>query len=327
MATSKSRYSLITISYWFLLTYIVAALVWWFISLETQNHQMFNMRLAELNKDDPAYLEKLATISNIRERKTAQYVGEGVTFFVLIVVGAWLVYRAARKQIKLQLQQQNFMMAVTHELKTPIAVTKLNLETLQKRNLPTESTQTLLQQSIHETDRLNSLCNNILLASQLDGDNPLKNFQQLSFTQLVVQCVQEVELRFPKYQFSIHTAADFQVQGEHLQLQMLVNNLLQNAIKYGEKNGSVHVTVEAAGGQKVQLLVADNGPGIPDSEKKKVFEKFYRIGNEGTRAAKGTGLGLYLCKKIVENHHGQLTVQNNQPQGCIFTATLPGYAV
>src|SRR6476620_9679127 len=107
-------------------------MVWWFIALQNQNTQMFAYKLAQLNHSDTAFEKNLAQINDEQKRKTAQYIGEGVTFLLVILVGAVFVYRATKKQILLSQQEQNFMMAVTHELKTPIAVTKLNLETLQK---------------------------------------------------------------------------------------------------------------------------------------------------------------------------------------------------
>src|SRR5437763_1711049 len=128
----KQRLVFITLAYWFLLIYVVAALVWWFISLENQNQQMFAYKLEQLNKSDRSFQQNLTQINDERTRKTAQYIGEGVTFLLLIFLGAVFVYRATKKQIIVSQQQQNFMMAVTHELKTPIAVTRLNLETLQK---------------------------------------------------------------------------------------------------------------------------------------------------------------------------------------------------
>jgi signal transduction histidine kinase len=106
--------------------------------------------------------------------------------------------------------------------------------------------------------------------------------------------------------------------GEQLLLQMLINNLLDNALKYTPKDKLI--TVILTGKQKQVLLsVADEGPGIPKEERSKIFEKFYRIGNESTRTAKGSGLGLFLCKKIAEDHSANIKVADNHPQGSIFT--------
>src|ERR1043166_2606449 len=121
----RKRLEFITIVYWFLLVYIIAALVWWFIALEKQNTVMYDFRMQQLDKDSDTYAEQYHSIQQEKKRKTSQYIGEGSTFLVLTLVGALFVYRATRKQILLSRQQHNFMMAVTHELKTPIAVMNL----------------------------------------------------------------------------------------------------------------------------------------------------------------------------------------------------------
>jgi signal transduction histidine kinase len=124
--------------YWFLLAYILAALTWWFIALNNQNHQMASYKLNELNTESTHFEEYAGKIKEAEKRKTAQYIGEGTIFFLLIMAGAVFIFGAVRNQLKQSQDQQHFMMAITHELKTPIAVAKLNLETLQKRKLDEE---------------------------------------------------------------------------------------------------------------------------------------------------------------------------------------------
>ena len=139
--------------YWVLLVYIVAALVYWFIALNTQNRQMIQYEKQQLKKDSPIYIDEIKKLNAIEKRKTIQYIGEGSTFLLLILASAVFIFRAVRKQLKSSQQQQNFMMAITHELKTPIAVTKLNLETLQKRKLEEGQQQKLIQSTIQEANR------------------------------------------------------------------------------------------------------------------------------------------------------------------------------
>jgi K+-sensing histidine kinase KdpD len=300
---------------------MIAALLWWFIALNNQNIAMANMRIAELNKDDPAYLQKLDIINNLQKRKTAQYIGEGVTFFVLILIGAVFIYRATRKQIKLSQQQQNFMMAVTHELKTPIAITQLNLETLQKRKLEETQQQKLINNTLQEAGRLNTLCNNILLAAQFDAGVYKKLDNWVNLSTLTQKALQQYNNRFPQKNITQNISADIQLKGEEILLEMLVNNLLENAIKYTQQHHQIMLNLLQKDNQVI-LQVIDNGNGIAPEDKKRIFEKFYRSGNEKTRTTKGTGLGLYLCKKIVEIHNGQLTLTDNHPTGSIFTATF-----
>ncbi|PJE46322.1 MAG: two-component sensor histidine kinase [Sediminibacterium sp.] len=319
MSTLKPpKLAVVTFVYWFLLLYMIAALAWWFIALEKQNSIMTSIRIAELLKDDPDYLKKFDAIQEISNRKTAQYIGEGITFLALILVGAVYVYRATRRQLKFSAQQQNFMMAITHELKTPIAVAQLNLETLQKRKLAEDKQQKLIANTLQEANRLNTLCNNILFTSQLDAGGYSVNFQELNLTDIVETCVDDCKSRFPERIITEAIEENRLMKGDPFLLQMLVNNLLENALKYSPKNLPIHVSLHTSG-TKIAISISDLGQGIDNQEKKKVFDKFYRSGNENTRKAQGTGLGLYLCKKIAETHNGYISVTDNQPNGSTFT--------
>ncbi|SDX44996.1 His Kinase A (phospho-acceptor) domain-containing protein [Hydrobacter penzbergensis] len=314
----SKKLAIVTIVYWFLLLYMIAALSWWFIALEKQNKEVSTIRLQELKKDDPAYFVKAVQIEEAKNRKTSQYIGEGMTFLALVVLGAVFVFRTTRKQIRFVQQQQNFMMAVTHELKTPIAVTRLNLETLQRRKLDEEKQQQLISNSLQETNRLNALCNNMLLAAQLESGVDFTTQPELNFTDLVEGCIDDFKNRFPNREIKEEIEEGVYLKGEDLLLQMLVNNLVENAMKYSPPASAIIVKLVASD-DEVLLAVTDEGSGIPDTERKKIFDKFYRIGNENTRSAKGTGLGLYLCAKIAERHNGSISVVHNQPQGSIFT--------
>ncbi len=239
----------------------------------------------------------------------------------LILVGAVYVYRATRRQIRASVQQQNFMMAVTHELKTPIAVTQLNLETLQKRKLEPAQQDKMIASTLQEANRLNMLCNNILLASQLDGKAYRESRIENNLSDLVEGCIDTFKQHYPLRLVTEQIEPSLYLDGETLLLQMLVNNLLENAHKYAPQDTEIKVTL-AAHGKHIKLEVMDGGKGIPDTEKSKIFEKFYRIGSEATRNTKGTGLGLYLCKKIAENHNANISVTDNKPQGSIFVVTF-----
>ena len=305
-----------------MLLYIIVALGFWYVELKRQNNLMYTYRLEQLKKDDPFYSQKVDALNDAKKRKEWQYLGEGSTFLLVIFVGAIFVYRATRKQILLSQQQQNFMMAITHELKTPIATTKLNLETLLKRNLTEEQQQKLLTNAIKESDRLNILTNNILTASQLESSNRSVNFQELDLSDIANHCFTNLERQFPKQQLNKRISPDIYVEGDRQLLQILINNLLDNAIKYTPADANITLTLET-NGNKALLSIADTGAGIPDNEKRNVFKKFYRMGDESVRKTKGTGLGLYLCKKIVEDHKGSLTLSDNVPHGSLFTIRLP----
>jgi signal transduction histidine kinase len=244
----------------------------------------------------------------------------------VILVGAAFVYRSVRRHFYLQQQQQNFMMAVTHELKTPISVAKLNLETLQKYNLDPGKQKKIIRTTLDETSRLDFLTNNILISSQLEGRRYKPSKEELDLSSLMKDCIHGFRNRFPERIIHEDIEADADVKGDALLLQMLVNNLLENALKYSAKENSVSASLKkhwsGASVSAVELQVKDEGPGIPDREKKKIFSKFYRVGNEATRKTQGTGLGLYLCRKIARSHNADISVTDNKPGGSIFTVTF-----
>lgn len=320
-ASAKKRLYFISSIYWFLLLYVIAVLVWWFIALEIQNRKMTSYKLNELKLDDPAYQSKFDQINEEKKRKTASYIGEGSTFLALTLVGAFFVYRTFRRQLNFQQQQQNFMMTVTHELKTPIAVAKLNLETLQKHTLDESKRQKLLQMTVTEVNRLNALVNNILVSAQLESGRYRTLDEELDLSDLVMTSFTDFEQRFPDRYWQLDVEPEIDLKGDPLLLQILVNNLLENALKYSPKDKPIICRLRQQAKQVV-LEVIDEGPGIPDAEKSKVFEKFYRIGNENTRTAKGTGLGLYLCHKIAKDHHGHIRLTDNTPTGCNFSVSF-----
>ena len=312
------RIRYIFIIQWVLLIYILAALIWWFIALNKQNRQMAIYETEVIKKDDPSNIKALANVLEVKKRKTAQYLGEGFVFFLFIITGAVFIYRAVNKQLKTSLQQQSFMMAITHELKTPIAIAKLNLETLQKRKLDDNQQQRLLQNTLQETNRLNALCNNMLLATQMDDGGYVVTKEEINFSDLVSDCVNDFIIRFPQRQFYSNVLHNIFIEGDSLLLQMAVNNLLDNANKYSGKEAAITIILREAD-NKISLQIKDEGKGIAHEDKKKIFDKFYRAGNVATKAAKGTGLGLYLTKKISLQHKGSVFVTDNELTGSIFT--------
>ncbi len=277
---------------------------------------MTDYKLGELTSEQPDYQKQVSKILNEKRRKTGQYIGEGLTFLLLIVIGAVVVFRAVRRQFIQSQQQQNFMMAITHELKTPIAITKLNLETLIKHKLSDDQQQRIISNTLQEANRLNSLCNNLLLASQIEAGDYQLATEKFDLGKIVIECVNDFINRFPKKNISSSIGKEIFFTGDMLMLQMAINNLLDNAVKYSAKEDKVQIILKKE--SNIEFLIKDEGKGIAEDEKENIFKKFYRIGITSTKEAKGTGLGLYLTKKIVEQHKGNISVNDNEPKGSIF---------
>ena len=324
--TGRKKLQWTTIVYWVLLVYIIAALLWWALSLLHQNEDICQLKKNHLATilpaNSPAYQQQLHEIEDERKRNISKYIGEGATFLLLIIIGAAYIYRSVRRQFRLQRQQQNFVMAVTHELKTPISVSRLNLETLLKYNLDEEKKTKLLHMTLQETLRLDTLINNILISSQLDGNSYKVSKEDLNLSDLAKDMVHQFANRYPDRKLQTGIQDEVEFAGDPLLLKLLVSNLLENANKYSPRGKPIEIKLVQHDGE-VNLEVNDEGQGIPDEEKKNVFEKFYRIGSEQTRKTQGTGLGLYLCRKIVADHNGTIQLKDNHPQGSKFIVQFP----
>lgn len=313
--------------YLLLLGYIITAVVFWEMSLQKLSGRIYAQEVITLKSRIDSvstpleYSAELASRKQELDRRTYQYIGEGSTFIVVILIGAFVVYRSVKRRIEVSRQQNNFMLAVTHELKTPIAAIKLNLQTIGKHKLDEGKQGQLLDRSVKEANRLNDLCNNILYASQLEGGTYKQSVEQFSLSDMVEDALEEYSARYPQ-RFADDVAGGCHITGDRTMILMSVNNLLENAVKYTPADKPITVTLEKVDNKAV-LTVADLGAGIPDSEKKKVFQKFYRVGNEETRKSKGTGLGLYLVQRVIHKNHGQITVKDNQPSGAVFEIRLP----
>ncbi|MGH2642845.1 MAG: sensor histidine kinase [Chitinophagaceae bacterium] len=319
---------MITFFYFALVIYAIAALVWWGLLLYRQNNQIMQLQqqTLELKQKNAmpfsAYLQEANGIAREKKLHNLQYIGEGGTFLVIILLGAVFVFHAMRRQIRFGRQQQNFMAAVTHELKSPIAIIQLNLETLQKHTLEEDQRKKLYENNLSEISRLNQLCNNMLLASQFDNRQYHLVKEEINLSELMKEIVKESVSRMHHHIISSDIADGIIITADKFMLEIAVNNLLVNAAKYAPRQSLIHIGLLSVA-HSAKIRIADEGEGIPPRERDRIFSRFYRIGNENTRKAKGTGLGLFLTKKIIEQHKGSIAVMDNTPKGSIFEIALP----
>lgn len=316
-----------TIAYTLLLLYVMAAIVFWGYSLNKQGRMIYELekeKIALLQRSTPKmdYQKELHTIQDKKIRRTKQYLGEGSTFLLIILLSASIVYYAYYHQRKLSKLQQNFMLSVTHELKTPIAGIKLNMQTLEKRKLDEQIQMKLIKSSVNETNRLDDLCNNILLATRLEHSKSFIFSEEVSLQRVMTEVVDEIRNRYQNLKIQLHFPdGDTLIKGDFTIWKLVISNLIENARKYSPADEIIVAELKKAGNKTI-LSIKDHGSGIPDGEKEKIFEKFYRIGNENTRSSKGTGLGLYVVKKIIQLYKYDISVKNNIPKGSIFEVTI-----
>lgn len=275
--------------FYFLFFYATAQLVWWGVLL----------------------------IESQPDRK-AMIIGEGIFFMLIFMVGALKLKKAFVREHKIQQQQQNFLLAVTHELKSPLASIKLAIQTILKRDLSKEQRDQFLSNSLKDIERLDDLVGNVLIATKLE--NLRYNFpkEQIDLTELVKNVAGRLQIHSCTSQvIKTELQSDIQIEGDRFAITNVVTNLIENAVKYSPPCAHVVVKLAAENGN-VLFSVADHGIGIADHEKKLIFNKFYRVGNEDTRKTKGTGLGLYIVKTVLERHRAQISIKDNVPSGSIF---------
>ncbi len=313
---------------------MLLALGWWSFLLFTKNRDAFISKI-ELQKlvmiaNDEIQTDEdfLATpfyqkLLNDYQRNEWMILGEALAFAIILVIGIWLINKRYNQQVNTAQLSRNFLLSITHELKSPIASIQLVLETLKKRQLNEEQIKKLSQNALQDTNRLNTLVNDLLLAAKVETAYQ-PHIEIISLSQLLSEAIASLQHRHPTANFEFRQSKeDIQMAGDLTGITSIAVNLLENAVKYSHQAQPKIITSLREIDQKISIQFADNGIGISDKEKNKVFDRFYRVGNEDTRQTKGTGLGLYIVDQIIKAHQGSITVSDNTPQGSIFTISLP----
>jgi len=291
--------------------YLVFQLVWW-------GWQLYRLQCAYL---EHLKAEGAPLPANALRNKIFMIVGEGGVFLLLLFLGIWWIKKNVWQDLKRAQKEKNFLLAVTHELKTPIAAIRLNSQTLKNRKLSEEQSQDLCADIITESNRLETLVNNILLATQFEQNSSIGNWSSVNFSILTETQIKRFQQLFPERTVNSNIQSNIQLNGEETMLVSLLFNLLENANKYSPTSEPISVTLKAS--EHIILLeILDLGMGIPIEERKSVFEKFHRVGNEETRSQKGTGLGLYIVKEICKAHKAEINISDNNPHGSRFQITF-----
>jgi two-component system phosphate regulon sensor histidine kinase PhoR len=310
--------------------YIIIFSMWWGYLLFSKNETAFVEKVAldKINyaaRANPARYEETDSYLNLLakyRRQRVMILGEGLTFLLLQVFGLLQVRRIFGKEIELAAQQTNFLHSITHELKSPLSSVKLSLQTLIKRILEPEQRNSLINNALSDVGRLEALVDNILFAAKIESDTHGFSNEDVNISDLVQSVVLKLENNKKSIQIKTFIQDSVYYNTDMVGFTSVVMNLIENAIKYSEPASTVEVSL-ADTATALILSVSDQGFGIADADKQKVFDKFYRIGNEDTRRTKGTGLGLFIVRRFVEIYHGHIAVLDNTPRGSIFELTLP----
>ena len=252
-------------------------------------------------------------------------------FFILILISLtaaafFIAYKSLSAQLKLSFLKDDFISNMSHELKTPIATVKVALEALNNYHAidNPQLTREYLGMMTSEMDRLELLATRVLNTSLLEAGKIYLQRESHDLQQLVAEVLQTMQPRFDKQDahisFSV-TGSCFIVPVDKLHMQGVLINLLDNSLKYTTSPANVYVQLTEVEG-KVQLSLTDNGPGIPEEYREKIFEKFFRVPNGNRHNTKGYGLGLSYAAQVMRQHNGSINVNNVASGGCMFTLTF-----
>jgi two-component system, OmpR family, phosphate regulon sensor histidine kinase PhoR len=262
------------------------------------------------------------TLYDKYKRQRLMILTEGLVFMLLQIGGLWQVRRVFGREIELAQQQQNFLHSITHELKSPLSSVKLTLQTILKRNLELPQRDKLLNNAISDTVRLESLVDNILFAAKIEKDTHGFANEELNLSDLTIAAAEKFTTNNKQIILKTTVQDNLYYHIDQMGFISVIINLIENAIKYSEPQTEIHLSLVDVD-RHVVLTVSDQGHGIANDDKVRVFDKFYRIGSEETRRTKGTGLGLYIVKRFVEIYQGSIDLADNTPKGSIFTLRFP----
>jgi two-component system, OmpR family, phosphate regulon sensor histidine kinase PhoR len=244
----------------------------------------------------------------------------------IILVGIFTIFVYQRKTLALYRSQYNFINSFTHELKTPTTSLRLYLETFIKHELPRDKQLKYLGYMLADVGRLSDNINGILNLARIEAKIYSGEFIVVDLVEVVEEFCRNNEQLFRGSEIMIHQQQRncYYCSINHALFQMLLTNLLSNAIRHNE-NDCPRITITFSQTEKiVQICFADNGIGFEKSQGKKIFEKFFQIERAGSRNVGGTGLGLYMVEQVVRFHKGRITAHSDGlGKGAQFTLSLP----
>ncbi len=273
---------------------------------------------------DPAIVEALDAE---RDSRRNRYAWEGGFFLIVLSAAIGVLWRAVRTEMGLRRRQHNFVTAVTHELKSPLASVRLSAETLQYREADPETRERLIERLLKSLDRMDETVSNILDTARIDEGKLALAAEAVVLAPFIHETVDLLEAEAQSAGVTVKISANdaLTVYADRLALAAVLRNLIANAIDAAAGTENATVTVAANGSDAETVVeVRDNGRGFDSADGEKLFEKFYRRGNEMQREGRGTGLGLYIARSLVLESGGQLSAHSDGPgRGAVFRATWP----
>jgi two-component system, OmpR family, sensor histidine kinase SenX3 len=250
----------------------------------------------------------------------------GIVLFIPIIAGMVLNTIFLVREIRRNEQHDSFINAVTHELKTPVASIRLYLQTLQSRELDDEKRREFYRIMLEDSERLLGTIEQILRTGRIGVARRTLNLSEIEVGSVVQECLARLRTihHVPESALAYEPGPPVTIRGDMDEVRAAVSNLIDNAVKYSGKEPQVTVEVAQEEGKFATVRVRDRGPGIPKSELKQVFKRFYRVPGPMSSTVKGTGLGLFIVRSVAKRHRGRAWAESEGPgRGSTFILQLP----
>ena len=249
----------------------------------------------------------------------------GTTFIVFLLVGVIVYLVFSIKTINFNRRQSSFIHSVTHEFKSPIASMKLYLQTLNRRQVTQEEQATFFRFMLEDLDRLDRVLSQVLEAGRVDTARTGGEVEDVALADLLRDCAKTVCVQYRVPSGTVHLdVRPCTVRARRLDLEMIFRNLIDNAVKYAGSEPRVEVVLEVLPSGNVVTRICDNGKGIPQTLRRKVFGRFVRLGLDLEHEKPGTGLGLHIVRTLVRRLGGHVRVQDREAcPGAVFEVKFP----
>jgi len=253
----------------------------------------------------------------------------GIPFFALLIAGLVLNTIFLVREVRRNERHDSFLNAVTHELKTPITSIRLYLETLQRHDLPEPKRREFYGMMLQDTEWLLATVEQVLKAGELGQRTQNQVRLPVDMRTLVTHCIERTRARHHLDEGAIvfeqtDVPTPMMVRGNREELESVVLNLLNNSVKYSPKTVDIRVTLSIRNEAWIVLTVTDRGIGIPASQLKRIFKRFYRVPARNVLKTKGTGLGLFIVRTIARQHGGDAFAESpGEGRGATVSVQLP----
>lgn len=251
----------------------------------------------------------------------------GIIFFALIITGMVLNTIFLMREIRRNEQQDAFLNAMTHELKTPIASIKLYLETLKTRDVSENKKREFYDVMLADSNRLLATVEQVLQASRTREKNRQLNISRIELNDLLEESIKIILTRHNLPETAVkftESADDLIISGDRTELQTVFTNLLDNAVKYSGDTPKISIRIKNTNDKSIEILIKDSGIGLEPAELRRIFKRFYRVTSLTMQEKKGTGLGLAIVQSIIKKHGGKIWADSKgEGKGSIFIVQLP----